>query len=106
MSELDKVVESFVGRFQERHGRLPEGPKGPHTPGGGDGMDARIQRLEAKVEKIDDRLRGVEVNLATLMERVAHLPSKGFILTSLASGVALLSAVVLFADRIKNLIGA
>ncbi|TBN48491.1 hypothetical protein EYF88_13370 [Paracoccus sediminis] len=103
MSDLDKAVASFTDKFRERHGRTPDEPKGPDNPGGGDGVEARLQRLEARVEKVDDRLRGVEINLATLSERVAHLPSKGFIITSLATGVGLLSAVILFADRIKGL---
>ncbi|ARU02994.1 hypothetical protein [Yoonia vestfoldensis] len=75
--------------------------------GGGtfDGMEQRVDRLEAKMDLIDGRLRGVEINLATLSERVAHLPSKGFIVTAVVSVGAVLGSLTLFADRIGAMLG-
>lgn len=79
---------------------------------GGGGMEQRIGKLESSVDKLDDRfhdlsdkLAGVRVDVATLAERVKHLPSKGFIVTTTVTTLGFFSAIVLFADRIKALIG-
>lgn len=60
--------------------------------GGGtyDDMERRVTRLEDKFDNLSDRIGGVQVELATLTERVAHLPSKGFIVTGLGTAIAIL----------------
>ena len=73
---------------------------------GGDGtsggMEARVAKLEAdvghlvkQVDKIDARTEQMPSKLATLEERMAHLPSKGFIvgvvITAMTAMVALLT---------------
>src|SRR5262245_11257923 len=80
-------------------------------PGGGgtvDGMEARVASLEAHLEYVrrdiaelkssSSVLRGdaseLKVGLATLTERVRHLPGKGFIVTSVVSLATLVSAIV------------
>jgi hypothetical protein len=68
-------------------------------------MEQRLNRLETRMEKIDDRLRGVEINLATLAERVAHLPSKGFLVTVVLGTGAVLSVLTLFPAQIRSLVG-
>lgn len=74
--------------------------------GGGSGpVDDRLNRLEGRVDKVSDELSGVKVNLATLTERIAHLPSKGFIVTTTMTSLALIAALVVFADNIKAAIG-
>jgi hypothetical protein len=92
------------------------GPRALKTGGGGgtsDGMEARVARLEAHVEI----LRGdsaatradvadIRLSLATLTERIAHLPSKGFVVTSNMTAIALFSGVILFGEKLKALIGA
>lgn len=105
MSEFSSEVLKFTGRFHERHEGLPKRARGPDNTGGGDGMDGRLEKLEGRIDKIDDRLRSVEVNLATLTERVAHLPSKGFIVSTFLTAGSILSAVILFADQIKAAFG-
>lgn len=74
----------------------------PQLGGGGNsgGMDGRMDRLEGRMDKIDDRLRGAEQQLATLNERVAHLPSKGFIVNALITGLTVMAALILFKDQI------
>lgn len=68
-------------------------------------LERRMDGVEAKIDKLDDRVRGVEIGLATLTERVAHLPSKGFIVTALMASLALIAAMIGFADQIQALVG-
>ena len=72
---------------------------------GGGGMEHRIGRLETAMDKIDDRLRGVEIGVATLAERVAHLPSKGFIVSVVLIALAVIAAMIGFSDSLKTLFG-
>lgn len=99
--------------------RLPSGVQSPDNSGsdGGDGMLERLIRLEVKADAteqrlgameqhlgrmdghigaLDTRLRSVETGIATLTERVAHLPSKGFIVTSVMIALSLVAAVTAF----------
>lgn len=74
--------------------------------GGGSGpVDDRVNRLEDRMDKVGDELAGVKVNIATLTERMAHLPSKGFIVTTTMASLALLAALIVFADNIKAVFG-
>jgi uncharacterized coiled-coil protein SlyX len=43
--------------------------------------------------------------IAILMERVAHLPTKGFVISANMTGIGLLSALILFAEKLKALVG-
>lgn len=75
--------------------------------GGGtfDGMQDRVKRLEDRLDKVGDGLAEVRVQLATISERVTHLPSKGFIVSCLVTAVTLLGGIVLMAERIRALLG-
>ncbi len=80
---------------------------GNGSGGGSGGFDPRLGRLEGqfdklaeKIEKQGDRLSGAEVQLATLVERVSHLPTKGFIIGSLVTAVSILSGLVVIASRL------
>ncbi|WP_446325498.1 hypothetical protein [Blastomonas sp. CACIA14H2] len=76
------------------------------SSGGGSGpVDDRVSRLEGRIDKVGDELGEVKVNVATLTERIAHLPSKGFIVTTTMASLALLAALIVFADNIKALFG-
>lgn len=90
----------------------------PSNGGGGDGTMERLVRLEGKVDNleaslsrqdtrlggIDDRLRSVERDGATLLERVAHLPSKGFIVTTLLTSLTVIAGLILFQGQIQALL--
>lgn len=81
-------------------------------------MEPRVAVLETKMDQvckevgdlknavagIDGRLRSVEIGLATLTERVAHLPSKGFIVAATATTLALLTALIVFQGHIQRLL--
>ena len=79
---------------------------GDANGGGGSGpVDDRVSRLEGRIDKVGDELGDVKVNLATLTERVAHLPSKGFIVSTSMTLVTAIAALFVFADNIKALFG-
>ena len=95
--------------------RLP--PAGRPLQSGGsdgtsDGMEARVTRLETSLEFIKrdvSELRadvsGLKVAFARLEERVNHLPGKGFIVTGLVTTIGLMTAVLVFADRLREALG-
>lgn len=89
MLERLAIVETRLEGLDSRMGRL----------------EVRMDRLEGRMDGIDGRLRGVETGLATLTERVAHLPSKSFIVTGLLTSLAILTALALFQDRLQALLG-
>lgn len=82
---------------------------GGGTSGGMDGwqtsVEKRLDGLTSSLVGLDGRLRAVEIGLATLNERVAHLPGKGFIVTSSLGVVTFMTAALVFADKIKGIVG-
>lgn len=102
----------------------PEGipPRALKAGGGGgtsNGMEARVAKLEAHVEvlradvtdmraslaALTERVAILTERVAILTERVAHLPSKGFVITSNMTAMAFFSALILFGEKLKALIG-
>ena len=69
-----------------------------------EGVDKSLHQVSSVLSSLDTRTRGVEVNLATLTERVAHLPSKGFIITTVLTASSVLAALVVFGDQVKSLL--
>lgn len=114
---------------QARHSESPLGKEGQRGyiqsgsgggPGGGGGeLEVKVARLETHMSHLQDsmgevkqrltgvegRVGGVEINLATLTERVAHLPSKGYIVTTVVLAGSFFTAITLFSDSIKKLFG-
>jgi len=94
---------------------MAEGPNEPPSGGGGDdGMEARVSVLEAHVGHIRDGVRkletdtnalredmtSVKVQLATMAANIAHLPSKGFVVTAATGTVAALLALLTLLAKI------
>ena len=76
-----------------------------------DGMEARLAKVEAAVEHIDrdvsrlvPDLANVRERFAALEERVAHLPSKGFIVSVTLASLAVVAALIAFSDQIQALV--
>jgi hypothetical protein len=46
----------------------------------------------------------MKVNMATLAERVSHLPTKGFIVTAVMAVLTLIAALILFQNQIQTLL--
>ena len=96
--------------------RLGSPTHAPSLSGGGgdgtsEGMEARVAVLETHVEimrrDVADLKVGVgevKVQLATLTERVAHLPSKGFVVTATMAIFAAIAAFSSFQQQIQHLL--
>ncbi len=84
--------------------------------GGGDGtsggMEARVTRLETSLEfikrdvgELRSDVSGLKVDFARLDERVKNLPSKGFIVSASITIIGLLTAALVFADKLREALG-
>ncbi|WP_374282848.1 hypothetical protein [Novosphingobium sp.] len=76
------------------------------------GMEGRVAKLEALVETLRSDVTSIKkdvgdmrVSIATLVERVAHLPGKGFVITATTTTIAMLTGVVVFGEKIRSLLG-
>lgn len=97
--------------------RLPTG----RPPGGGgpDGVDVRLGKLEVDVDYIKRDLQDlkagsathlaktykIELDLAVLTERVSHLPTKAYLVATASTIVALITAAIVFADKLRAALG-
>lgn len=84
-------------------------PKPPLNDGPGrgtyDGMEARVAVLEAHVEHIRSdlgKLASVPKDLGVLTERVSHLPTKGFIVTTTLTALVAIAALSGFVQWILS----
>ena len=121
MSNVTYIYSEPPGQSTE-----PLGDEAPMTPlsfggGGGtfDGMEARVAKLEASVshierdigearsdiKNINGLMSDARERLARLEERVAHLPSKGFIVTCTTVTLAIMIAAATLAPKLQALIG-
>ena len=111
--------------------RLSPSAGGSHLPvvtpslkfGGGNGtpgsMELRLAKVEVDVDyikrdvgelKIDVRsmksdISDLRVDVARLDERVKALPGKGFLVTTSLAIITFLSAMFLFADKLREVLG-
>jgi hypothetical protein len=109
MNVDSNVVDAFSRFTGKKRSAEPETPplKGGSGDGTSGGMEARIAKLEAQMEGVRadlNKLSGVPVDLARVDERVKHLPGKGFVVTTTTTSLALLAAVILFADKLRAII--
>lgn len=72
--------------------------------GGGGSMEWRVNKLEQQFEALRDDNQKLRVEMAVLNERVAHLPSKEYMVKIALGSLAFLTAIIMFADRIKAMI--
>jgi archaellum component FlaC len=103
MSDADNVRY-----LNESYRKINEQSKSLKSGGGGGtsgGMESRVNRLEERVDKLVDGLGEVKVNLATLNERVSHLPSKDFIVKAVVGTGGVLAALSVFAPKLQTLLG-
>lgn len=72
--------------------------------GGGSVVDARLTRLEDRYDKLREDIHQVRTSVEVLKERVAHLPSKGFIVTIVVTALAVGTGLATFADKLQTLV--
>lgn len=77
-----------------------------------DTMEARVGKIEAFMETIRSEVatlrtdgRDVRDRLIRLEERVAHLPSKGFLFTTAVAIIGGLTAVIVLQEKVRHLLG-
>jgi hypothetical protein len=119
--EAEQQYSGKVVRFPVALGHTPptSGLKGGGGGGTFDGMEPRIAALEVHVENLKTSVADlkasveagrvdvgtVKVNLATLTERVANLPSKGFIISVVLGILTVITALIAFQRQIQDLVG-
>lgn len=115
MSNLDQKVAQFSAieggksEFDALMNRLETLEK--KSGSGGGGMDGRIAKLEANVENIGKSLtetrsdtRDIRDRTIRLEEKVAQLPTKGFIVSVVLTSLAVIAALIVFQDKIRTAI--
>ena len=103
MTVDDRNKANWAQKLAER-GRAIETAQGLKGGGGGgtyDGMDPWQTSVEKRLDSLDGRLGRIEsdvatarIDVATLVERMSHLPSKGFVWASMGTvGAAIIAGV-------------
>ncbi len=64
----------------------PPPPVGVSSGGNGNGGGSNSARLEVRIESLDKRLRTLEIDIATIKERLEHMPTKYWMLRTILSG--------------------
>ncbi len=64
-------------------------------------VETRLSELRADTRAILTDISTLRGELAGLKERVGSLPTKGFIVNSVLSTLAVIAALILFADQLK-----
>jgi hypothetical protein len=89
--------------------RQRKGGEGGEPPGA---LEARVAKLEAHVEILRSDVSAlrkdvgdIRVSMATMTERVAHLPARGFVITATTTTIALLSGLIIFGEKLKTVLG-
>lgn len=79
--------------------------------GDGDGtnppMYERVAKLEAHMEHVREdlgKLSGVPATLATLNERVSHLPTKDYMVRVALGLLAAIAALIAFGEKLQTLV--
>lgn len=98
---------------------FPTAPFAATSGGGGDGMEPRIAKLESDVNYIKtrldeasslirstgDKVAALNTEFAVLTEKAKHLATKTYSIVTAVGIVGALSALILFGDRLKVLVG-
>lgn len=104
MSSDNRVTD--LGAY--RQSLTGEKPSGLKSGGGGgtfDPMEARVAILERTVEKLEPKVDKLVTDMATLTERVSHLPSKEFIYKAVAGIIAAMVGITALAPKIQSWAG-
>ena len=77
-----------------------------------DGMEARVSQLEKRYDRLETKLDAnttavtdLRIGMATLTERVSHLPSKGWAVGIAVTTIDLLATIVTLAPKLQQVFG-
>lgn len=93
-------IEGHDGDYGDYGRRLKSGD-GDGTSGD---MERRLSLVEDALTELRRDVGEVKVSMATLTERVSHLPGKGFIVKALGVSLAAITALIAFAQQIQQLV--
>ncbi len=103
-----RELEALEERLRQVHDN-----GGGGNGGGGNHLEQRITRVEAQQDKLSDKVDTVGERVGTLAERlgvlterVGHLPSKGFIVGTVLSSLAVIAGLIAFGERLQSLVGS
>ena len=89
----------------------PDSLKSGDGNGTSGGMDAWQQSVEKRLDSLDGRAQRLEVDVgaikvdvAVLNERVSHLPTKGWMVGALTTGLIVITGLIAFMDKIRALL--
>lgn len=103
-TQIRPDLAESIARIERRQKEIKEMTLKSGGGGGtSDGMEARVAVLEAHVEHIRGelaKLAGVPTDVATLKERVSHLPGKGFVVTAAMGTVGGLTAILILLGQL------
>ena len=112
----------IIGPWPNMQKNIGAGGGHSGSGGGGDGVndvEPRIVALETHIdyfkrdisdikiasEAIRNDVTTARVQLGQLVERISHLPSKGFIITAVTGALAVLAALIAYQQQIQRLFG-
>ncbi|WP_304912446.1 hypothetical protein [Hydrogenophaga sp.] len=76
--EVQPVVQQMLVAMAVQAASIKVPPPAPPTvsfnPGGEGDLPRRVERLEGKVDKLDEGLQQVKISIATILEKLNHLP--------------------------------
>ena len=100
---IDMNARRQISELQDTITSIEKGGGGPHDPG----MEPRIAKIEATLEHValKEDIAKVNGRIDTLTERVSHLPTKTFIVTSLLLSLAVISALIVFQGHVQEVAG-
>lgn len=70
-------------------------------PPSGSGMEQRIQRLEHSMDQIKDTLADIKAELAGIRAELKHLPTRGFVISTVIAIVGLVIAAIAVAPYLR-----
>ena len=97
------LLQRQIEALSVENERLKSGDGGG-TSGGMDpwqtSVEKRLDSLDGRMARVETNIGLMKVDLATLTERVAHLPGKGFVVTSAVGAITAVTTLLILLQKI------